>query len=113
MEVVVLGHHGNFFSQERNRVIITCMVRGLEEVNKLILETHHLSIVLFAIFTQGGKQYFDSGDYNRSKSRHDRQEIASHPHAMDPQAVNPHLAQLRGASISRTPKSKGKSPLAS
>ena len=69
------------------------------------------------IFTQGGKQYFDSGDYNLSKSRHDRQEIASHPHAMDPQAVNPHLAHMRGGNISRTAKSKlaakGKSPLAS
>ena len=62
---------------------------------------------------QGGKQYFDSGDYNRSANRQDRQAIASHPHAM-----NPHLAQMRAkAVVHKTQPSKlasgtAKSPLA-
>ena len=52
--------------------------------------------------TQGGKQYFDSGDYMMHSSQKDRQEIASHPHAM-----NPHLAQRRAkAVISRSQPSK-------
>lgn len=41
------------------------------------------------ISSTGGKQYFDSGDYNMS-DRKDKQEIASHPHAR-----NPRLAHLR------------------
>ncbi len=63
---------------------------------------------------QGGKQYFDSGDYNKSANRKDRQAIASHPHAM-----NPHLAQMRAkAVVHKTQPSKlasgtAKSPLAS
>ena len=51
---------------------------------------------------QGGKQYFDSGDYNMHASKKDRQEIASHPRAM-----NPHMAQLRAkAMISKSTPSK-------
>ena len=77
-------------------------------------------VLWFFFFTeQGGKQFFDSGKYYGSKSSEERQEIASHPRAMDPQAIkagNPHLAHMqRGGNISRTPKSKlaaGKSPLA-
>jgi len=54
--------------------------------------------ILAASFSQGGKQYFDSGDYNMQESRKDRQEIASYPHA-----VNPHLSQLRGKSSGGRP----------
>lgn len=68
----------------------------------------------FLIHLQGGKQYFDSGDYNKSANRKDRQAIASHPHAM-----NPHLAQMRGIHktqpsklVAAEPKNPTKSPLA-
>ena len=51
--------------------------------------------------SQGGKQYFDSGDYNLA-NRKERKEIASHPVAM-----NPALAQLRAkATVTRTQPSK-------
>jgi hypothetical protein len=67
---------------------------------------------------QGGKQYFDSGDYNKSANHKDRQAIASHP-----RALNPHLAQMRAKAVvhkaqpsklaANDPKSPTKSPLAS
>ncbi len=51
---------------------------------------------------QGGKQYFDSGEYNRSASKKERQEISSLPHATDPKStplvpggIPPHLAHMR------------------
>lgn len=72
------------------------------------------SLVFLSSATQGGKQYFDSGDYNKSANRKDRQAIASHPHAM-----NPHLAQMRAVHkvqssklAASEPKSPTKSPLA-
>lgn len=51
---------------------------------------------------QGGKQYFDSGDYNMEASKTQRQEIAAHPRAMNPQ-----MAQMRmKATVTRTQPSK-------
>lgn len=50
---------------------------------------------------QGGKQYFDSGDYNKASETH-RKEIAAHPRAMNPQ-----MAQMRmKATITKTQPSK-------
>lgn len=64
------------------------------------------------ISATGGKQYFDSGDYNKSVTRQDRQAIAHLPHMR-----NPNLAQMRAkAVVHRTQPSKlaagtAKSPL--
>ena len=53
-------------------------------------------------YIQGGKQYFDSGDYNMEASKTQRKEIAAHPRAM-----NPNMAQMRmKATITKTQPSK-------
>lgn len=52
--------------------------------------------------SSGGKQYFDSGDYNMEASKTHRKEIAAHPRAM-----NPNMAQMRmKATITKTQPSK-------
>lgn len=54
------------------------------------------------ISSTGGKQYFDSGEYNRSASVKAKHEMASLPHAMDPKSIHshptpipPHLARMK------------------
>lgn len=42
--------------------------------------------VLSFPFSQGGRQYFDSGDYQTATGK-DRTAIASHPHALAPEAL--------------------------